>query len=201
MGSEHEPKPAVGSIQYLSSIHVTSYENRVLAGWVYNPYFGEQPFRSTLELVMLMEAQMDQLEYPQHTVQCHSFSRNPKRPAALRHSRDGGSFWRHRFAAAFQLQIIFRQNASWQGKLTWPKNHTAQNFRSLLELLMLLDSALTEIFDESVAVTADSALATAGGAVLASADDRNPFDTVEGVQSGANGSTDESTAQKLNEMI
>lgn len=44
--------------------------------------------------------------------------------------------------ATFQLSVLFRQNASWQGRLTWLERAEEARFRSVLELVGLLDSAL-----------------------------------------------------------
>ena len=44
--------------------------------------------------------------------------------------------------ATFRLRILFRQNSSWQGFVSWVEGRQEESFRSTLELLMLLDSAL-----------------------------------------------------------
>lgn len=46
--------------------------------------------------------------------------------------------------ANFTLQILFRRNASWQGTVTWLEAHQTQRFRSALELMTLINSALQE---------------------------------------------------------
>ena len=45
-------------------------------------------------------------------------------------------------AATFEMRILFRQNASWQGELLWLEKNARQNFRSVLEMITLMDSAL-----------------------------------------------------------
>ena len=45
--------------------------------------------------------------------------------------------------ATFALRILFRQNASWQGSVTWLEGKKEQSFRSALELVLLMHSALT----------------------------------------------------------
>ena len=45
-------------------------------------------------------------------------------------------------AATFEMRVLFRQHASWQGELLWLEKNTRQSFRSVLELITLLDSAL-----------------------------------------------------------
>ena len=42
------------------------------------------------------------------------------------------------------VRVIFRQNASWQGSVSWLEGRRDESFRSVLELLMLLNSALEQ---------------------------------------------------------
>lgn len=42
----------------------------------------------------------------------------------------------------FLVKIIERQNATWQGTVTWVDEQREQNFRSALELLKLIDGAI-----------------------------------------------------------
>lgn len=42
----------------------------------------------------------------------------------------------------FVVQILNTQNATWQGTVTWTDGKQQQHFRSALELIKLLDSAL-----------------------------------------------------------
>ena len=46
--------------------------------------------------------------------------------------------------ATFQIRILFRQNASWQGSVTWLERDQTESFRSALELAFLMDSALQD---------------------------------------------------------
>ena len=42
--------------------------------------------------------------------------------------------------ATFVVRIQYRQNASWQGQVTWAEKNQTVPFRSALELLKLIDS-------------------------------------------------------------
>ena len=44
----------------------------------------------------------------------------------------------------FEITVRFRQNATWQGQITWAEKSMKQNFRSVLEMLKLIDEALAE---------------------------------------------------------
>jgi len=44
----------------------------------------------------------------------------------------------------FEIAVRFRQNATWQGQIVWAEKNLKQNFRSVLEMLKLMDEALME---------------------------------------------------------
>ena len=46
--------------------------------------------------------------------------------------------------ADFELDILFRQNYSWQGRLRMPQAGKEATFRSVLELLILMETALAQ---------------------------------------------------------
>lgn len=43
----------------------------------------------------------------------------------------------------FLIKIIDQQNGTWQGSVTWIEEQREQQFRSALELLKLIDGAIT----------------------------------------------------------
>ncbi|MCL1976164.1 MAG: hypothetical protein FWG61_08400 [Firmicutes bacterium] len=52
---------------------------------------------------------------------------------------------------SFVVQILDSQNQTWQGTVTWVNGKHTQPFRSLLELIKLMDSAINgeqEEFEE-----------------------------------------------------
>jgi hypothetical protein len=48
----------------------------------------------------------------------------------------------------FEIAVRFRQNATWQGQIIWAEKNLKQNFRSVLEMLRLMDEALMEEVDD-----------------------------------------------------
>ena len=44
----------------------------------------------------------------------------------------------------FLVKIVNSQNATWQGSVTWVEEQKVQNFRSALELLKLIDGAISQ---------------------------------------------------------
>jgi len=43
----------------------------------------------------------------------------------------------------FEISVKFMQNSTWQGQIHWVDKNKKQNFRSALEMLKLMDEALT----------------------------------------------------------
>jgi len=46
--------------------------------------------------------------------------------------------------ASFIVRVNSRQNATWQGSISWTERGVTKHFRSALELIKLIDSALDE---------------------------------------------------------
>ena len=47
-------------------------------------------------------------------------------------------------SSTFIVQVKCREHDTWQGKLIWAEKNRSQYFRSTLELLKLMDRALTD---------------------------------------------------------
>jgi len=45
---------------------------------------------------------------------------------------------------AFEVMVYNKQNATWQGRIQWIDQKQKQNFRSELEMLKLMNEALSE---------------------------------------------------------
>ena len=124
-----------------SMVCIDSYDNRILTGRIFNPFLdAEVPFHSTMEFLREMDALLQDLQFPQ------SFFENREFPHAQEAKRKGdtpsASAGQKGRLATFSLRIMFRQNSSWQGSLTWMEGKLEESFRSALELLLLVDSAL-----------------------------------------------------------
>ena len=49
---------------------------------------------------------------------------------------------------SFVVQVMDAQNQTWQGTVTWLNGKHTEPFRSLLELIKLMDSAINSIPEE-----------------------------------------------------
>jgi hypothetical protein len=132
--------------EYRSSlICIDSYQNKALVGRLYNPYLDScQNFDNVMQLLILCEELFDMMDYPQPFVQSRKFWVNPSiKESCLEEDGDIGSPPPGKIGN-FVLKVVFRQNASWQGSLSWLDQNREESFRSVLELLKLLDEALSQ---------------------------------------------------------
>ena len=126
-----------------SLIRVYSYRNKEIRGTLQNPYFEEEPYFDNLtQLLIRMEGLLDALDFPQRSMEGRAFDRPEQRVAAGAPRPAPEALGEQKPLATFQLSVLFRQNASWQGSLTWLERAEEAQFRSVLELVGLLDSAL-----------------------------------------------------------
>lgn len=119
---------------------VDSYDGDVLKGRFYHPY-RDMTFSSLSQLLIGIEELLEQQQMPQSYTSLRTFS-NLLQPSG---SSDTPSQIRRGKRATFELQILFRQHTSWQGVAVWRERSAEHSFRSVLELVLLMDSALRDI--------------------------------------------------------
>lgn len=124
-----------------SYLKIYRYEGRRPVGTLENSYFS-QPlcFGCLSELLILLDALMDAIQYPPRYMEDRRFA--PELGQQLIREAMRPPSWEEKPIASFKLNVLFRQNASWQGTLVWLEEHAESQFRSALELIMLLDEAL-----------------------------------------------------------
>ena len=133
-------------------ICVDALRDEELGGRWYNPY---QPqavrFESVLQLLGGMEELYDDLSFPQPAFCCRSWrqeergrDRYRKRQKEVKRYMSDEIFKEKRGEkATFVVQVQFRQNATWQGTVTWAEKNETRHFRSTLELIRLMDESLS----------------------------------------------------------
>ena len=127
----------------LTTVCIDSYENGELAGRFYNPHLEEgKSFRSLIQFLKEMEAMLDDMNFPQPFSSIRSFS-SPPQPQHMGSPPD--KTVQQGRLATFAVKVIFRQNASWQGSVAWLGQGKEESFRSVLELILLIDSALNPL--------------------------------------------------------
>ena len=118
---------------------IDSYENRVPVGRFYNRYYPEGVrFESLIDLLKKMEDMLDRMQFPQPFASVRNFVEVSTPEDGL----PGGPAPLEGKYATFEVRVLFRQNASWQGSLVWLEGKREESFRSVLELIFLIDSAI-----------------------------------------------------------
>ena len=123
------------------TVCVDDYEDGVLKGWFYNACHDVSTFESLSQFLIRMENLLEAYQIPQ------SYTTHRKFSARLRPDEDSdyALLSAKGAKATFELQVLFRQHSSWQGILVWKERKAEQSFRSVLELVILLDSALRDM--------------------------------------------------------
>ena len=125
-----------------SVIKVNSYEEKKIKGSLFNSYYkDEMQFDNLAPLIFLIEDMLNALQYPQKGMESRSFRKEYENAArAVRTSVCSSA---DKVLATFKINVLFRQNASWQGSIVWLEQEMESQFRSILELILLMDSVLT----------------------------------------------------------
>jgi len=121
-----------------TTVCVDSYQDGIFRGRFYGPDREARSFGSLSQFLVMMEDMLEQTNSPQSDTTHRSFSTLVQQTAAV----SGRSTIPRGDQATFELQILFRQHTSWQGQIVWKDQHREQSFRSVLELILLMDSAL-----------------------------------------------------------
>ena len=132
--------------EYRSTIVcVDSYEKGILTGRFFNPYLDTgQTFESLTQFLSRMEQALDTMNFPQAYTATRTFAQPPKD-----RTDQPDVVFRKGQVATFMVKVLFRQNASWQGSVIWQEGGKEQSFRSVLELIFLMDSALSSAEDQA----------------------------------------------------
>ena len=122
------------------TIHVCvdDYQDGVPQGRVYNQSQEKgKVFRCLSQFLREMEKTLDCMQFPKAYTTTRTFAPIPSSGVPSPEAEHAaGSL------ATFVVRVLFRQNASWQGSVTWLEGKQEQSFRSALELIFLISSAL-----------------------------------------------------------
>lgn len=110
-------------------------------GRIYNPGLsGAATFTCVTQFLLRMEELLDEMRFPQPFAVARSFAPSvPEAPDTHKGKEEKAGA-----LATFVVRVFFRQSASWQGSVTWEETGREQSFRSVLELLLMMDGALKE---------------------------------------------------------
>ena len=118
-----------------------------LKGRFYHAYSTEPVFfENADQLVFEMERFFDSINFPHPATNIRSFAQEQK---GQRHTekrekimKDQELLGKHGDMGSFIIRVQQRQNSSMQGRLTWIEKNKTVYFRSVWELIRLIDSAV-----------------------------------------------------------
>lgn len=118
-------------------IKILSYKDKNPAGVIQNPNLeADVSFDSLTQMFFAMDALFDDIGNPRRALAPRGLAKDQSWKTGT--SAEGGA----KPLATFRVDVMFRQNASWQGNLVWLDCKEEAQFRSALELIMIMDGAL-----------------------------------------------------------
>ena len=120
-------------------LSVASYRNKKISGIAVCPGLRRRcGFDNLMQLLLVIEDMLNELNAPQRSMDLRTFGGWREQPPVQEERAEVGTA-----LATLKVTVLFRQNASWQGTVEWTEGRMEAHFRSVLELVMLMDSALT----------------------------------------------------------
>lgn len=119
-----------------------------IGGKIYNRY-SEEPenFDNMVQMIRKLEDFYDRISFPQSSMQLRGFVKEETAgdpgQEKIRELSDERVFFEKRGEYATLLVAVrYRQNATWQGDFYWVEEKKEEKFKSVLELLILIDNIL-----------------------------------------------------------
>lgn len=147
-------------------ICVDQVVNNDVRGRLFNPYRKDPVlFYGAWGMLQEMENMLDAFGFPAASFQNRSFrKKNGERPEIPAKDKEMKRFMSDDIfrqasgnRATFVVQVQFRQNATWQGSIVWLEQEKSQRFRSALEMLKLIDEAVSTENEQTGALQWDCA--------------------------------------------
>lgn len=119
--------------------------------------FSERPFyfQDTGRLFKTMDTILDYLDFPQASMTSRRFidreDKTVRGKKTVMEVKNKKAKEQRGNKATFIVHVRYRQHASWQGEVTWVESRQSVGFRSALELMKLIDSALDGAEEKKVA--------------------------------------------------
>ena len=136
------------SVKCVMAICVDGTEEHTFQGRLYHCY-SESPeyFTNVITLIKRMEGAMDSSGELQQSTELATFNKKKIKNkmitkgaervmSASKVANQNGE------KATFVVNVQYRQNSTWQGQVVWVEKNIRKSFRSTLEMLKLIDSAL-----------------------------------------------------------
>ena len=129
---------------------INHYDDGLISGELYHSYKEEAyHFHNFQQMTEEMERLYDWLKFPHPGTNSRSFGEE-KKPWYGEHERkkvmsDEKLLRKHGDIGTFIVRVQHRQNSSWQGRITWMEEDKTINFRSVWEMIKLIESAVDTV--------------------------------------------------------
>jgi hypothetical protein len=122
-----------------------------LGGRLYHKYSREpMVFTDTAAMIRGMERLFDRLNFPRASTNIRSFAgpdthsiRNTKEMEKV--MSDHELLGQHGYQETFIVRVQHRQNSTWQGRITWMEEDKTVKFRSVWEMIKLMENAMDTV--------------------------------------------------------
>lgn len=140
----------------LCRVCVDAWAGGEATGRLYHCYSKQpEPIGRTSDVLDSIDRLCDRLNYPARTQQPRRFgSQRPRPQPQSTQKKVEPQMTREELAeqkgkmATFVVHVMYRQHSTWQGSVTWAETGEKANFRSALELIKLMDSAVDETLED-----------------------------------------------------
>ena len=132
---------------------INGTQHQQFHGLLYHSYHTEPfPFENAQQMVHLMEQLYDYLNFPHPGNNERSF-REEKKSVRRTTERekimsDDALLSKHGDIGTFIVRVQHRQNSSWQGRITWMEEDKTIYFRSIWEMIKLIESAVDTVSEQ-----------------------------------------------------
>jgi hypothetical protein len=128
-----------------SIIYLMPMQNKTMNGFIYSKYFNKTfQFYNEYQMLSAMDDLFDSVAFPQALFEKRSFLSRKIKKIIIK-ADDGmeeiAENALQNEKTTFVVHVQYRQNATWQGSITWVEQNRTQNFRSSLEMLKLMEEA------------------------------------------------------------
>lgn len=133
----------------------------MMKGCLYHGYQKEGiAFYGYETIIRVAEELFFALDYPFQGTEdraiCRRAHRFSKKKGMERVLMDEELLEKHGDLGTFVVRVQHRQHSSWQGSVTWLEENRSEYFRSVLELIKIIDGVLDETEGRDVSTTEDS---------------------------------------------
>ena len=129
---------------------VDRYEKMELSGRFYHAYSRDPvPYVNETQLIFQLEQFFDEIKFPHPTTNSRTFATEKAETAITCEKEkimsDEELLSRHGDLGTFIIRVQHRQNSSWQGHVTWMEQNKTVHFRSVWEMIKLIESAVDTV--------------------------------------------------------